>query len=316
LGLFWNWKLFSKFPGMLQLFLILFFMVLGIISQRWSFVPTNASFYLNRFLIYVILPALALKYIPSIQLEKKLLLPVLTAWINFAVSWLLFGALGRVMGWKKSLTGCLIIVAGLSNTSFVGIPMVKALYGPEAVQLAFLIDQAGSFIIVSSVAIVVASIYGNAKKRKRDITKKILGFPPFIFFCLAILMNLQGWSVPNFIQPAINFVASLLTPVALTAVGMQLNLRFSSLGNQYLWMGLGYKLLFIPALIFFLYRYAFGLEGLLFQVSVVETAMAPMITGSIIAISHDLEPKLASLLVGVGIPLSFLTVLGWYWIVG
>lgn len=301
---------------MLQLFLILFFLVLGIVSQRWSFVPANASFYLNKFLIYVILPALALKYIPSIQLEQRLLLPILTAWINFAVSWLIFGSIGKKLRWKRSLTGCLIIVAGLANTSFVGIPMVKALYGPEAVQLAFLIDQAGSFIIVSSVAIVVANIYGKGKKRKRDITKKILGFPPFIFFCLAILINLQGWTVPDVVQPILNFLASLLTPVALTAVGMQLNIRISALSNQYLWMGLGYKLLFIPAVIFFLYRYAFGLDGLLFQVSVVETAMAPMITGSIIAISHDLEPKLASLLVGVGIPLSFLTVMGWYWLVG
>jgi predicted permease len=301
---------------MVQLFLILFFLVLGVLSQRWRIVPPNSSLFLNRFLIYVILPALALKYIPSIQLEKKLLLPVLTAWINFGVSWLLFGTLGRRLHWPHSLTGCLIIVAGLANTSFVGIPMVRALYGPEAVQLAFLIDQAGSFIIVSSVAIVVANIYGKGKKRKRDITKKILSFPPFIFFCLAIWMNTQGWKVPDSLAPVLTILTSSLTPVALTAVGMQLNFRFTALRNQYLWVGLGYKLLLIPALIFLIYRYAFGLEGLLLQVSVVETAMAPMITGSIIAISHDLEPKLASLLVGVGIPLSFLTVLGWYWIVG
>jgi predicted permease len=44
--------------------------------------------------------------------------------------------------------------------------------------------------------------------------------------------------------------------------------------------------------------------------------MAPMITGSIIAITHDLEPKLASLLVGVGIPLSFVTLGIWYFLIG
>jgi predicted permease len=129
-------------------------------------------------------------------------------------------------------------------------------------------------------------------------------------------MNVQGWKVPDLTLPLLNGLTSLLTPVALTAVGMQLNVRFSSLRNQHLWMGLGYKLLLVPSIIFILYKYVFDLEGLLFQVSVVETAMAPMITGSIIAISHDLEPKLASLLVGVGIPLSFLTVLGWFWLVG
>jgi malate permease and related proteins len=166
---------------MLQLFLILFFLVLGIVSRRWSFVPENASFYLNKFLIYVILPALALKYMPNIQLEKKLLLPVLTAWINFGVSWLLFGTLGRKLQWKRSLTGCLIIVAGLANTSFVGIPMVNALYGPEAVQLAFLIDQAGSFIIVSSVAIVVATFMEMRKNANATSPKRSSVFRPSFF---------------------------------------------------------------------------------------------------------------------------------------
>ena len=65
--------------------------------------------------------------------------------------------------------------------------------------------------------------------------------------------------------------------------------------------------------ILILFREIFKLEGLILDISVIETAMAPMITGSIIAISYDLEPKLASLLVGVGIPLSFLTIGLWYW---
>ena len=50
----------------------------------------------------------------------------------------------------------------------------------------------------------------------------------------------------------------------------------------------------------------------MFKVTVLETAMAPMITGSIVAISNNLEPKLASLMVGVGIPLSFFTLAIWY----
>jgi predicted permease len=66
--------------------------------------------------------------------------------------------------------------------------------------------------------------------------------------------------------------------------------------------------------ILFLFKNVFQLEGLILDVSVMEAAMAPMITGSIIAITHDLEPKLASLLVGIGIPLSFFTLGIWYFI--
>ena len=43
-----------------------------------------------------------------------------------------------------------------------------------------------------------------------------------------------------------------------------------------------------------------------------EAAMAPMITGSILAIMYGLNPKLATQMVGIGVPLSFLTLYGWY----
>ena len=48
------------------------------------------------------------------------------------------------------------------------------------------------------------------------------------------------------------------------------------------------------------------------QIAFLEAAMAPMITAAIIASTHKLEPKLCNLMVGVGIPLSFLTLAIWY----
>ncbi|RZS95802.1 AEC family transporter [Cecembia calidifontis] len=299
---------------MLQILSIPAFLLFGILLQNIQNLPSNLPKILNNYLIYIVLPALALKYLPIVDLQMELALPIASAWISFGLSWLLFGTLGKYLNWTNSLTGCLIITAGLANTSFVGIPIVRAIYGEEAVKIALLIDQGGSFILVSSFAVIVASIYSVGKKRKRDITKKILTFPPFIFFILAITMNLSNIKTPEFLALPLDWIALSLTPVALTSVGLQVKINWQAIRNPFLWAGLGYKLLFIPLVILLLFKYLFQLEGLLLQVSVIEAAMAPMITGSIIAISHDLEPKLASLLVGVGIPLSFLTIAAWYWI--
>jgi predicted permease len=299
---------------MLNILLIPIFLLFGIILQKVKKLPDALSTYLNQYLIYVVLPALALKYLPFVEMEVKLLLPIASAYISFGLSWLIFGTLGKKLQWSDGLTGCLIITAGLANTSFVGFPIVRALYGEEGVQIALLIDQAGSFIIVSSIAIVVASIYGKGKKRKRDVSKKILTFPPFIFFVLAMLMNLLGIQTPEIIMPPLDWIAISLTPVALTSVGLQVKIKWEAIRMPHLWYGLLYKLVFIPMIILLLFKHLFQLQGLLLQVSVIEAAMAPMITGSIIAISHDLEPELASLLVGVGIPLSFVSLAGWYWI--
>ncbi|QDH78481.1 AEC family transporter [Echinicola soli] len=301
---------------MTNLILVILCLIIGILLQRVKELPDNAPKSLNTYLIYIVLPALALLHIPETELSIGLLLPVLTAWISFGLSWMIFGTVGKKLGWSKTTTGCLIIVPGLANTSFIGFPIIEALYGAEGLKIALLVDQAGSFIIVSSIAIIVASIYGDGKKRKRDITRKILTFPPFLFFLIAIAMNLGQVSLTGIPHEILAAFASTLTPIALIAVGLQVKINAQTLSSRNLWYGLGYKLFFIPVLIFLVYRWIFSPEDILYKVSVMETAMAPMITGSIIAINHDLNPKLASLLVGIGIPLSFVTLIGWYYLVG
>ncbi len=301
---------------MYNILLIVCCLVAGIFLQRLRFLPDRLPYYLNVYLIYVVLPALVLRYLPSIDLQFKLLLPIASAWISFGLSWLIFGSLGEKLNWSNSLTGCLVITAGLANTSFVGFPIIQALYGEEGMKIALLIDQAGSFIIVSSVAVIVASFYSPGKKRKRDIFNKIITFPPFAFFAIAILMNIYNVQPVGLFDTFLNIISATLTPVALIAVGLQVKINTNAIQSKYLWMGLGYKLILIPAIILMLLGGIFRLEGLMLKVSVLESAMAPMITGSIIAISHDLEPKLASLLVGLGIPLSFVTVGIWYLVLG
>jgi predicted permease len=58
----------------------------------------------------------------------------------------------------------------------------------------------------------------------------------------------------------------------------------------------------------------FGLLGSTDEVSRVtmfEAAMGPHIGGSIVAVQHNLNPPLVSLMVGIGIMLSFVTLPGW-----
>jgi len=76
--------------------------------------------------------------------------------------------------------------------------------------------------------------------------------------------------------------------------------------------GLAYKLLLGPAIIYLLYVTLLGASGTAVQVTIFEAAMAPMITAGIIAIDHDLNPQLVGMLVGIGIPLSFLTLHFWH----
>jgi predicted permease len=77
--------------------------------------------------------------------------------------------------------------------------------------------------------------------------------------------------------------------------------------------GLGYKLLLAPTLIAILYFGILGLRGQTVQVTLFESAMAPQIGGSIVAIQYGLNASLITLMVGIGTVISFLTLPGWWY---
>lgn len=303
---------------MTNVLLVIVSLLLGIILQRIPDFPENASKTFNSYLIYIVLPAIAILHIPEIAISAEHLLPVLVAWISFFISWFFFSIVGKIKKWDRGTIGCIIITAGLANTSFIGIPIIEALYGSEGLKIAILIDQPGSFVLVSSFAIIVASIYGNKKKRKREITKSILLFPPFLFFIIALGMNLFDVQAGGALREILESFTKTLTPIALLSVGLQTKVKLNEIKEPALWYGLTFKLLLIPLLIFVIYGFFLGdslADQLIYRVSVLQAAMAPMIAGSIIAISYNLNPKLASLMIGIGIPLSFLTLIGWYLLV-
>jgi hypothetical protein len=67
-----------------------------------------------------------------------------------------------------------------------------------------------------------------------------------------------------------------------------------------------------PALIYVLYVLILNQDSKMIEVAIMESAMAPMITASILASTHGLKPRLSSMMIGFGIPLSFITLAFWY----
>lgn len=297
--------------NIILIFLCLF---LGFLLQRVKDFPPNSYKTLNQFVLYVSLPALALYYIPKMELSSQLLYPIGIAWIGFFVSYLFFSLLGKQLGWSRKLTGCLIITAGLGNTSFVGFPIVEALYGREGLETAIIVDQPGSFVVLATLGILVASLFSRKAASLSLIGKKILFFPPFIAFVVACLMNIFSFDFSHELQLVFQKLGNTVSPIALIAVGLQLKLDKKSRHWQFLGLGLFFKLMITPAFFYLLYVLILGQKSTMISVSIIESAMAPMITASILASTYGLKPKLSSMMVGFGIPLSFLTLAFWYWV--
>ena len=282
--------------------------------QRVKWFPTHIYKFLNKVVIYFCLPAITLYHIPKIKWDNELLFPIGAGWLTFILAFVFFHFLGKRLGWSNKLIGCLILTAGLSNSSFLGYPIIEALYGKKGLETAVLVDQPGTFVVVSTLGVFVAAFYSKGSPNTFSIIKKIILFPPFIMFVLACLMNVYDYDLDLDIQSVLLKIGSLVTPLALLSVGLQLNFDKKSQHWRFLRLGLFFKLILVPFVILVLYVFIFKQHSEPIKITIMETAMAPMITGAILASTYGLKPKLSSMMIGFGIPISFATLAIWYFV--
>ena len=239
-------------------------------------------------------------------------------WGVFAGAWLFFTRWGAWKGWTRETQGALILVAGLGNTSFVGFPLVEALYGREALGTAVLLDQLGSFLALSTVGVAVASRYSTRSRTKSRGIGGLFRFPPFLALIAGFALRPVVFS--ESVVRVLERLALPLVPLALLAIGVQLGSRQSPDGrsrdgvSKVEW-ALGYKLLLAPLGIALLGSLAFRLShrsgGMELCVGIIEAAMAPMITAAVVAEEFGLDPALGNRILAIGIPISLVTVPLW-----
>lgn len=286
--------------------LILAYLMIGVLLRRLPAMPQSSGIALNMYVLYVALPALILKNVPQLQFSAELLIPAVTPWFLLLVVVASVLLLSKWLNWPREVTGALLIVLPLGNTSFLGFPMTAALFGDAAMPYAVVYDQIGSFIALASYVTIIAALYSPtaAKPTFKGIAVKIITFPSFIALALGLL--LRGYDYPPIITQLIDNLAATLVPVVMVAVGFALTVKFSKSEVVPLVSALGIKLVMMPLLATALWL-ALGYSGVAVNISIFQAAMPPMISAGAIAIMAGLAPRLVSGIIGLGILLGLLT---------
>ena len=303
-------------------FIVIFLcLIAGIFCKRLRQFPHQTPQAFNAFIIYITLPALVISQVPRMLLNLDFSgnwwMPISMSWICLLLSILIFSLIGKKLGWRDAKTGALILTVGLANTSFVGIPLLEALIGKEAVPIGILADQPGSFLALSTLGIVVAAFYSGAKITPMFIGKRVFAFPPFIALLLSalwfILISPTAPDSLDGLYPSMEKIAATLVPLALFSVGYQLHFDMAVFKKRWmpLALGLGFRLILFPAFFALLYLKILGGDDLVAHVIVLESAMATMITAAVVANEFNLDSEIANLMVGISIPLSLITVPLW-----
>jgi predicted permease len=289
-------------------FLIIgFCLATGVLLQRK--VPPDAYKAINAWLIYLALPAVSFKYLPHVQFSPSLLVPALAPVVVWLGGWLYSRWYARRHGLSAPTEGALKLSTGLSNTSFVGFPLVAAYFGEAQIGVAIISDQV-TFLLLSTAAIVVG-IRSSGKHRLSAATvlRKVFSFPavPAAIAALTLPRSIDL----SFFDPLFHSFAATVAPLALFSIGLQLRLQGWRKDARIISAALLYKLVLAPALVLGLVL-LLGQKGMEARIGIFEAAMPTLVSSAIVAGEYGLNPRLSSLVIGVGILACFVTTALWF----
>lgn len=202
-----------------------FFALIGIgyLAARSGALPLAAVPGLNVFVLYFALTAMLYQLGATTPLREMLDPAAVFVWFTAGLSIVALGAATgrrRGRGWLDSAFGGLI--AALSNSGFMGVPLMLALIGPQAagpISVTLLVD----IVLIQSIAIALAhydarggsSLWGQVVASGRRVVRNPLPWA-------IVLGGLAGWlgvRLPGPVEEVVTLLAAAATPVALFTIG-------------------------------------------------------------------------------------------------
>ena len=218
--------------------------MLGFILVKTKLVNPDSKKSLSNILVYVVVPCMIVNsfiatYDDSI-LENLL-------W-SFLVSFILL-VLGIVVSfvicikYKTSDKPILLFALMFSNASYMGIPLIQALFGDIGV-----IYASGFLtlfnILLWTVGYMVVSKTFNIKSTLISILKT-----PIIYsLIIGLLIFIFQIPVPNIIKTPLNLLGNMNTPLSMLVTGMIIGSSnvLTVVKNKYVWLNVAFRLLLIP----------------------------------------------------------------------
>ncbi|GKU24936.1 AEC family transporter [Clostridium folliculivorans] len=290
---------------MLQLFIIL---GLGYFLNKIKIFDDTLNQKLNKLLLNVTTPALVLASVSSIKQSnntKEALFVFLVAIIIFTLLPIISYMLVRIIRIPKHQRGIYMFMTVFSNIGFMGFPVMKAIFGNEAVFYTSIFNMIFN-IWVFTLGIVLIN-YGTNSKVK--LSFKNLLSPGIISSLLAIAIYFLRIPVHPVLKSTFDMVGNITTPVAMMLIGSTLaNLNIKEVFTELrIYPYTIIKQILIPFIAYPLLKY-FITSPLVLGVALVNLAMPVGNSAVLFANQYDGDVDLAAKSVFITTLISVFTI--------
>jgi predicted permease len=298
-----------------QVLVLFILMGMGFLSFKLKITTKEASAYFSSFVLKISLPCLVLhsfRHPFSRELLGEAATALGAALAVFSFSLLLAWLYPYILGIKGPERGVHRFAMVISNSGFIGFPVVEAVLGPFYLFHVSIFNVPGLILTFS----VCSWFVGKEGGKAPAFSWKYFITPPFVCTIIGFIMFLFSIPLPAPVEQSLKLAGSMTTPLSMAVIGIsiaQADMK-QMFGRWRIYITVLIRLLFIPALAF-LGCYLAGIRGPLLMLPVILTAMPAGTTVSLFAQVYDVAAEeagsivaLSTILCAVTIPLVVIAV--------
>lgn len=279
------------------LWMFLLLLLLGYGLRRGGVLTDEATAWLARLVSLAPLPALIVSSLAKASFSSALLgawlVAMLSVWLGMGLAWLLGGALRLAPGTRALLT----VQGSISNTGFLGTPLIAALYQnePNLTAAAVTYDMGVTSLMIHMVGARILAHYGEARGFGDGAQglRRLAQLPVFWAALLGYALMALKLRLPEPLLFTLEKLGQTTTPLVLLTIGGMLHWR--TLGARWKAVALivGFKTLAMPLLMLGLLR-LMGLPDFAARALLLQSAMPTVMVSAVYATAFKTEPELAS----------------------
>lgn len=296
-------------PILSSLIMIFILIVPGVFFKKKNILTEDQNGAINSIVVNLTWPCLvidAMQMKSSLQVLKDsayiLVVCLLILAIIFAISF----PVAKLIKLPKTKQYLTVFMLLFGNTGFIGIPVIKALYGTDAVFYAAIVELIND-ILIFTVGILLIQLSAGANLKvgfKQFINPGLIGV---IIGLVLFLLNIQ---LPNLIGGSIEMIGNATTPLTMFCIGFQIGgLKFKEIAGDFQVYAICFvKLLIVPVLTLLVVKLWAGDFSMLEKVLIIGFAMPVGAVASIFSQQYKGEAAFATKSVLLSTVLSLITI--------
>lgn len=193
----------------------------------------------------------------------------------------------------------------ISNSGFLGNPMVEGIYGSDGLLYAAL------FMLPVRIVMWTIGMAVFLKGRKDKLWKNVLTHPCIVAIYLGVLLMVSGVQLPTFVEKTITGISNCNTPLSMMLIGMMLaEVNPKGLIDKTMVFYTAIRLLAIPAVVFGITA-LLPIDAMLRGITVIMAGMPAPITTALLSAKYGGDEKYATGMIFLSTILSLITLPLW-----